>query len=158
MGYDMYIRDPALDHDTAYFRLNIWGMGLACDLMAEHGMLCSPPAPVWPDKPDGFTWDAWEWVEYPNDRTGAAPSSVAIEAAEKYSAETKAAASHPGECPGIPDWKFGSNDGWHVLPGEIEAALRALDELSLPVPDPKWWGEWIAWLRLAALHGGFEVH
>lgn len=159
MGYDMYLIKTPADGSDGYFRLNIWGMSMARDLMAERGMLCSAePSGDWPRCPDNA---AYEWVKYPDDRQGAQPSPEAIGAAEVYIAEQKRYLSaHEGECPGIPVHKFGSNDGWIVTPPECIAALAALGlarDKGIAEPDAKWWPEWIAYLHLAAEHDGFEV-
>jgi hypothetical protein len=69
----------------------------------------------------------------------------------------------------IPIHKLCPNDGWIVTPDEIRAALAAWDARAAGASTPaldehtrdtiggEYWSEWIAWLRLATDHDGFEV-
>lgn len=144
MGYDMYIRDrqPNASDDDCYFRLNVWGMGAARELMDDAGMLCWPPH------------DSSEWDQLPPYDDGDPDG----EGGPEYcAAADKLLAAHNGECPGIPGHKFCSNDGWIVTPPEIRAALAA-ERKNPPADPPEWWSEWIDYLRRAEQRGGFEVH
>lgn len=123
--------------ERTYYRLNVWGMSRARELMNERGMLCTPGE---------IAYD--EWPEYVEEGT---PERA------RYEAERDVLlAAHRGECPGIPVHKLCSNDGWLVLPGEITAALAANDKHAPPA-DVEWWPEWIDWLRDAIDRDGFEV-
>lgn len=147
--------------DRSYFRLNISGMSWARGFMAERGMLCDPPHDPWPDYPLEDGYRAQEWVKYPEDREGDPPPAEDLAIAEKYVAEMDAVRRcHPGECPGIPAFKLGSNDSWVVLPAECKAALVALEaarENGTVDPDASWWPDWVAWVRDAIEHDGFVV-
>lgn len=79
----------------------------------------------------------------------------------------------------IPSHKFSTNDGWHVTPDELNAALREYNRHSMdrvtgvlvecglidavtradePDQNLEYWHKWIAFLSGAARHGGFKVH
>lgn len=148
--------------DRSYFRLNIWGMGAACQAMHALGMLdTETQSPDWPEREafgvDDATWEAFDWEE---------PGQDAPEPLRRWwQAQEKALSHHPEKPTGICDFKFGSNDGWHVTPEEIAAALtayeRALEDAvnaNGEVPTYEWWGDWIDYLRRAQMHGGFRVH
>jgi len=147
--------------ERSYFRLNIWGMSRCCEYMNARGMLCQPGVSrQWPTCPDQ---NAYEWVTYPDDRSHLSePTPEQIGAAEAYAAELdRLLAEHPGECPGIPVHKFGSNDGWIVTPPECTAALGALAlarGAGVVDPDEPWWPRWVEYLRLGAEYDGFEVY
>lgn len=74
---------------------------------------------------------------------------------------------HGPEIPGIPRHKIArGNDGWHVLPVEITAALRIHDQHEKDWPltvaalhgvHPDHWTGWLDFLRGAAHHGGFRT-
>ena len=62
--------------------------------------------------------------------------------------------------PGIPLFKFGSNDGWKVYPLEITSGLRLADDA-----DPNWRadlsdlvGQFVDYLERCADEGGVLVH
>ena len=160
---------------VSYFRLNIWGMGRAHDLMAELGMtFADDPHPPWPEpEAYGTTHDLVEAVKYPEYDSGVTLTEEQREAAGKYLAEHDRILSWHGrtDTPGIPDHKFSSNDGWIVLPAECEAALRIytaqLKELGEDAMrnliDNRFgnrgrWGQWLAYMQGAITHDGFEVH
>lgn len=133
-----------------YFQLNIHGMGRYREAMADLGMA------HWSDDP--VTQGDWDNLpEWETDEDEAAYR----EAADKLTAQHGAS-----DNPTIPLHKLSSNDGWFVTPDEIRAALEVwdahdLDGLSTEthsVIETDYWGEFIAWLRLAAEHDGFRVH
>ena len=78
------------------------------------------------------------------------------------------------DSPGIPWWKFSSNDGWHVTEEECREALAlyhafiAINGPELPIPqeeldDPdqgmnKFFAEWLVFIHHASTRGGFRVY
>jgi len=126
---------------STYFRLNIWGMGIARELMWNFGMAYdSNPDPAL-DVPtdEGFASDAY------------------LESGTK-------------DEPGIPIHKFCSNDGWNVTPLECLGAVsqwrKFCDQQGWPYDyaplndenEPiAFWPRWIEYLTNAADAGGFRV-
>ncbi|MGO1230651.1 hypothetical protein [Glutamicibacter arilaitensis] len=132
--------------DPSYFRLNIGGMGLYMQTMLELGMAHASAAPK------------IEWPSYPDDEDDA-------EAMDAFWAlKDERTGQHLTTDPTIPSHKlYGTNDGWHVTPAEIRAALNAWDsrpssETVNEITQTEYWGKWIDYLRLAADSGGFRVH
>lgn len=161
MGYDMYFKGKHYtDGEEIYFRLNIHGMGWCVDEMAARGMVFDagqPPAYPMPDS-FGLAWELVEAVEYPEDCPDAKLTDEQREAVGKYLAERDAVlAWHGPEVPGIPVHKFGTNDGWLVLPAECEAAVRLGRQSSPPAEYPDIWAKWLDYLERASRAGGFEV-
>lgn len=124
--------------DIGYFRLNIWGMSetrpwlLKVGAAHERG---NEPRD-WPSEDDfagGYEDPAYEAA---CDRVRAAGV----------------------EFPGIPIWKLGSNDWWHVTPIECRSAVieaaKHEDELT---DAPEYVREFLVWIGEAALRGGFRV-
>jgi hypothetical protein len=178
------------DAERSYFRLNISGMSWARGVMEQFGMAFLSPAehPPWPEIEDyGIDWDDLEALEGPEYHPDFAWTDEKLRAACKYREERDAVlAWHGPEVPGIPLHKFGSNDGWIVLPAEAEAAVRIwkqkLDELgedqariavvlgssrrgeaisaNSEDADAYWslWLRWVAYLADSVRHDGFEVH
>lgn len=155
--------------ETDYFRLNIWAMGRWVNAMRTLDMVCQPSeSRDWPEiESFGVTWEDVEAVDYPDDVKPRSPELH--QAAQRYVAARDALlAAHGGECPGIPEHKFGSNDGWIVTPAECLAALRILREHSAEVVlsaledagigDVGYWDRWVQYLVGAVSHGGFEVN
>lgn len=139
----------------SYFRLNIWGMGAARELMHGAGMLDleSGHGDFPSDKDFGVTDAMWnDWDGEPDEDTS--PEMRAYQKAVQ--AVTDAQREKPA---GIPVHKLGSNDGWLVTPDEISSALEAyvLGD-GVPADAPAWWADWIGWLKYAQEHGGFRVH
>ena len=162
--------------ENSYFRLNIWGMGRYRDLMEKLGMAFEDdPHPDWPKTDDyGTNWEDVEAVEYPEDNAGYEWTDERRQAAlSYYEAHNSLLAFHgKADTPGIPLHKFGSNDGWIVLPVECEAAVRTWQEFVAREGDEAalnfvtntlgegrtgYWLEWIKYLAGAARHGGFLV-
>jgi hypothetical protein len=176
--------------ERSYFRLNISGMGWARGVMEQFGMAFHDPAehPPWPEIEDyGITWDDLEALESPEYFPDFAWTDEKLRAACKYREDRdKVLAWHGPEVPGIPLHKFGSNDGWIVLPAEAEAAIRIwkqqLDELgedkarvtvvlgssrrgtAISADSDEavayWslWLRWVAYLADSVRHDGFEVN
>lgn len=134
MGYDMYTPSGT------YHRLNIWGMGECRDAMVKLGMLdLTALPPEFPEWKEGFTSEEEDrYNEEMNDALGRVPTPTI----------------------GIAAYKLCSNDGWHVDPDEIDEALRHYDSTSEEDREfvPSYFGEWIAFLRLASKDGGFSVY
>lgn len=161
--------------EKSYFRLNIWGMGRYRDLMERLGMVFEddphPPFPKYADY--GTDADDADAAENPEYYPGHQWTDERLRNALKYREAVNAVLAFHGraDTPGIPLHKFGSNDGWHVLPAECEAAVRAWqqfvkdegEEAALNFVDngvngSGYWLEWIAYLAGAARHGGFRVY
>lgn len=149
----------------AYFRLNIGGMAVWSDYMALMGMTYYVPRgergafPVIGDF--GFTnredyYEASENEFHP-----------LRDCWQAYQDAVYAHVSATFAGPGIPEHKLcTTNDGWHVLPEEINLALATYqhcggDESARRIVDPHdwdYWQEWLAFLRGAATEGeGFRV-
>lgn len=135
-----------------YFRLNVWGMSRYAAAMLDLGMAHESRSGIyWSDSPD-----------YPEDEDNETALAAYREAMDKLTG----AHGEPADDPTIPLHKFSSNDGWYVTPEEIRAALDAYDsrcsedlsEATLDLIETDYWGDWIAWLRLAAEHDGFRVN
>jgi hypothetical protein len=134
--------------DPFYFRLNIWGMQKVREELMEAGVV------------DPDAWYSDDWPEPPNDEYEEKPGE-SPEWQLYWKEHAEFVARHPGDQPGIPAYKFGSNDGWHVTSGEILATFSWLDaknagwrsrlsELSL---------SFVAWMTAAATEGkGFDVY
>lgn len=148
----------------SYYRLNVWGMGAARELMGAFGMLTDEFMPVWPEP------EAYGLTESPEDPNWFREGPERQKAEEALTAagrlfladqDAVVEADHGG--PGIPGYKFTSNDGWLVTPREIEAALKAYDnadpkDRDAVSQDEPWWPSWIAYLSFARERGGFRVH
>ena len=165
--------------ERSYFRFNIWGMSMVRQIMYTSGMAFEDdPHPPFPRPEDcGITWDMYHAVEYPDD-TNYEEARIAMtpgqhEQAKRMKAEHDAVLmSHIQEVPGIPLHKFGSNDGWIIVPAECDAAVwlwkayltntgedaaRNFVEESFGGRGYGRWLEWVEFIRLASQHGGFEV-
>lgn len=163
--------------ERSYFRLNIFGMGRWRGLMETLGMAFEDdPHPPFPKTEDCDTnWDDVEAVGYPEDHSGYEWTDERLRAALKYREAVNAVLAFHGKAdtPGIPLHKFGTNDGWIVLPVECEAAVRTWRDFVAKESEDSavnfvrntigqdradYWLQWIAYLAGAARHGGFEVH
>lgn len=157
----------------SYFRLNISGMAIYRDRMADFGMAFDDvPHPDWPKSEDyGVTneivWAVDDPQEYPEEYAKITPEQ-GKQAQACIAARDEILAWHgSADTPGIPLHKFSSNDGWIVLPAECEAAVRIWEQvvkergqdaaLQAVGRRPDYWLAWIEYLRGAARHGGFEV-
>jgi hypothetical protein len=173
MGYDMRYCAGGRD----YFRLNIFGMSRYCDLMEQLDMAFEDdPHPPFPDAVDyGIDWDDLYALEDPEDYPDHEWTDERRAAAAKVQQSCQAVLDFHGraDTPGIPLHKFGTNDGWHVLPVEAEAAVRIWRKFTEDESEEKalvvvrehlgadgadYWLKWIAYLAGAVRHGGFEVH
>jgi hypothetical protein len=151
-----------------YFRLNMWGMGLWVERMAEFGMVVDSKYKQedWPTAEQfGLTWEQVEAETYDANYERCRPTSPAVIA--YVDARDAFLRERFTDQPGIPVHKFGSNDGWVVTPEEIKAALKVAPEAVLVEdsggPDGarkplERWLPWLEFLRGAAAHGGMEVN
>jgi hypothetical protein len=137
----------------SYFRLNIWGMSIARDLMNTVGMLTDEPMPEFPDM-DNYGLD-----EYPDE------DSENLTSAERdYLIAQRGALSHePPIVSGIPVYKLCSNEGWLVTEAQCAVALSkwnaAPNEVRVAVEmKAEWWPSWITFLGHSKDRGGFRVH
>lgn len=163
--------------ENSYFRLNVFGMGRYRSLMETLGMAFEDdPHPPFPKAEDhGTNYDDVEAVDYPEDHAGYEWTDERLRAALAYRDAVNAVLTFHGraDTPGIPLHKFGSNDGWIVLPVECEAAVRiwrdfvakegdeaAVNFVANSLGDSRsdYWLEWIKYLAGAVRHDGFEVH
>jgi leucyl-tRNA synthetase len=126
-----------------YFRLNIWGMSRARNLLYEYGMAYDSDSDHFSE--DGVVVD---------------PRTSPL-----------ATAGVQDGVPGIAIHKLCSNDGWIVTPEECLGALaqwriyckeHGLDLRHAPeTPDDgpvDWWQDFLAFLASSAEHGGFAVY
>lgn len=130
-----------------YFRLNVWGMGRCCDLMARLGMMDTEQrSGRWP-KPNEFGL-----TEYPDEDDGpfaeGSPEARFLTASEAVRRGSGAGL--------IPAFKFNTNDGWLVTPDEIRRSLAVIIDCVVP-SDPPWFQSWLDYLAKAADLGGFRV-
>lgn len=151
--------------ERSYFRLNIWGMGHARQIMSLCGMLADcrhPELDEWPDEPEMPEGT----VEDP-DGVIAEPGKFDAELISRctaYVAQRDAMLSlhEPADAIGIPSHKLGSNDGWLVTPDECQAALLAWTEWRAQHREvtgfPDWWDGWLGWIQGAIEHDGFRVY
>lgn len=148
--------EEMMDADVAYFRLNIWGMGVARKELTEVGFFVDGRQPPAPAMPDGMTWDDCSCSHDDEPFSATCPLRGLHEALVEWTM-----ASLGLDVPGIPAWKFSSNDGWIVTPTEIRTAVAHLDETR-----PSWRSEidseyvqrFVDWIIGAADHGGFTVY
>ena len=163
------------DADKSYFRLNIFGMGRYRNLMERLGMAFEdePHPPFLKVEDYGVEWDDVYAAESPEDYPEHEWTDERLRGALAVREATQAVLDFHGKAdtPGIPLHKFGSNDGWHVLPVEAEAAVltwrkfvadegeeKALAFVAEHVNGTGYWLKWIEYLAGAARHDGFEVH
>lgn len=172
--------DAALEEmskaERSHFRLNIHGMGRYRELMFDLGMVFEDePYPEFPDVEDyGTTHEDFWAVDDPESPEFAALTPERLEKAKAFATAHRNVLAWHGKAdtPGIPIHKFGSNDGWVVLPAECEAAVRIWEKFVADRGESAarahvsiflngrvdYWLRWIEYLRGAAKHGGFEVH
>ncbi|QVJ00406.1 hypothetical protein KGD82_16735 [Nocardiopsis eucommiae] len=169
MGYDM-TWENASQHEDPYFRLNIFGMARYSESMHRLGMLYPAEPGSFPQAHEHGT--TWEHVWTVGDEAAPDPDADTpklteeqAEAARDFATRLETHLSqHPGDTPGIPSFKFSTNDGWLVTPEECKAAAQAAraatpTQLDANVgPEREYWGRWVEYLEKAAEHGGFRVN
>lgn len=153
-------RDAA---ERSYFRLNVWGMSAAVELMHGMGLLSDVPNPEWPKLAD---FGLEDWPDDPEDCDGDERTAAEAKLTDRqraFLAASNATRDHDSGTDCIPADKFCSNDGWLVTPRQIETTLNAYrfvkeqDKAEAAKARP-WWPLWIAWLGHAQERGGFRVH
>lgn len=152
MGYDMH-RVQAGPDKGDYFHLNIWGMSTAIRELEPVGVVRHVNDPVWPRLAE-FGLDG-----YPDEE--ADPATLSPSEVEYLGALDRVRCGVPqGDCAGIAVYKFRSNDGWLVTPGEIATSLAWADH-----HQPGWRDQltdfvrsFVEWMAQTAPYGGFEVH
>lgn len=140
--------------DLNHFRLNVWGMSHYRGWMAELGMVFHDDVSERPE------WPTWTEAADVDDSPEAIAYKKAHDEVTRYHGLM--------DTPGIPVHKFSSNDGWHVLPAEAAAALRAYDlhlnaeptyvEHVIPADGRERWDSWLAFMRNSVSHDGFRVY
>lgn len=159
--------------NRSHFRLNIGGMSVMLHAMELVGMVFDddPPYPPFPQAEDyGITDEQATVVEYGAHQDLA---SEVVDRVRAYTAALDTVLTWHGRADtlGVPAHKFSSNDGWHVLPVECQAAVhiyrewrenheQGLGELLSAAglgANPQLWFDWVGYLDGAARHGGFEV-
>lgn len=157
--------------DVSYFRANIRGMDWLRGVMVKLGMMhYEGHHPDWAQakdfgldyEPDSARQVGDSWVDHRERPDLFSDAELAY-----FKADDEVRAFAP-EVPGIPAWKFGSNDGWIVGPVEIGGALHNLaqhdqDEIAKLCHEDDWDGldfftRWVEWMRASMEYGGFEVH
>ncbi|MET9499556.1 hypothetical protein [Streptomyces sp. NPDC006552] len=147
-----------------YFRLNIWGMGTARQLMGALDMLTDAAVPDFP------TLEAYGLTEHPDDPRHY-PDGPERKAAQlrltdnqrTYLEAVQATIDRDPEGQGIASYKLVSNDGWLVSERELSDALAAWDKASLKdrqetLTEFPWWNDWMNFLEYNATRGGFRVY
>ncbi|MFI6874964.1 hypothetical protein ACIBL6_16170 [Streptomyces sp. NPDC050400] len=147
-----------------YFRLNIWGMGTARQLMSALDMLTDTPFPTWP------TLEAYSLTDHP-DNPNHHPAGPERQAAQQrltadqraYLDAVQATMDWAPQTQGIASYKLLSNDGWLVTEREITDALTAWEKAAPHdreeiLSEFPWWNEWISFLEYNAKRGGFRVY
>lgn len=141
-----------------YYRLNIFGMGWCRGFMEERGMVYEARGWEFPD----FEWPKKEDFENTDEY-----DSAYIAAETRYEELSQPILEHhPEGGDGIPSFKLGSNDGWHVTEAECAAAVAAAkaDGTTPTVLEDgehvtvMWWQSWVDYLDRASRRGGFHVH
>ena len=141
--------------ERSYFRLNIGGMGLCREIMADHGMLAF-------EQPEEASFASVPSLPQPEEEHFDDEGEPRTPEAEAWQASHESVLRASSTEPGIPIWKLGSNDNWLVTPEEILAALEKAPESVTALEDNEWvtvpwWPKWLRFLREAANHGGFRV-
>lgn len=154
-------------------------------LMTAFGMAFEDdPRPKWPEPKDyGCTYEDWNAVRYPEDadydlhRDLLTPEREQKAAIYDAAVETFRAWHGKKDEPGIPRHKFITNDFWHVTEDECKGALEVWEKVKESFGDRKvegtdenalelliersvdldTWAEWIAFIELASIRGGFRV-
>jgi hypothetical protein len=143
--------------DGARYHLSNRQMGDAITVMEHAGMARRVPTPPFPKPADyGASSDEYDaWLDA-TDHDRPQPS---VELAEYLDALDHHQRDNYG-AEVIPVHKLWTNDGWHITPDELTAALphapaSAVDRRQRPIP---WWTQWLQYLDTARGHGGVRVH
>lgn len=149
--------DAARLQTPHYVWRNFFRISQFVNALVSYGMAFEAPPPEWPSLPDDSDYDDHvEWNDDLEREVALTPEG------QRYLDRMESARSTHSECgtPGIPTFKFSSNDGWHVTVDECQQALLAYQRaLELGIPQPEeFYGDFIPFLRHAAEQDGFEVH
>jgi hypothetical protein len=179
MTYDLRWVDPPTPDDPPYegrFTMGINMMGMTRIMMLVIGIVEPAEEPALPalsefglDEDPSWYDENGQAIEYP------------LTSGEGLYQRVREAVKTSDSGGLIPTFKLLWQDGCVVTPEEIERSLAAHDAIkpmtptprsvTVPIPDEDvrtvlgrgsveidWWGDWIAWLRGAAEHGGFTVN
>lgn len=134
MGYDCYSVQG-----EEYYRINIWGMqSLREGMYATNILTEEVPSP---DFPEHEPFDEEEQYE-------------------AYRASLIPMLSQTSPNGRIPDWKFGSNDGWIVTPAECLLIVQNLPRYEVEFKNGMRdkFKEFIDFARTCSTLGGFTVY
>jgi hypothetical protein len=144
--------------DGARYHLSNRQISDAITVMERAGMTRQVPVPPFPQPADyGATSDEYDaWLDA-TDRGESVPPSPEL-AAYLDAVGQHQRANYNAQV--IPRHKLWTNDGWHITPTELDAALphapsSALDRRQRPIP---WWAQWLEYLDGARGQGGIRVH
>jgi hypothetical protein len=144
--------------DGARYHLSNRQMSDAVTVMEHAGMTRPVPAPTFPQPATyGASSEDYDtWLDA-TDRGETLQPSPEL-AAYLHARDQHLAANYDARV--IPRHKLWTNDGWHITPEELDAALphaptNALDRRQRPIP---WWRQWLEYLDGARSHGGVRVH
>lgn len=146
-----------------YFRLNIWGMGTARQIMGALGMLTDAPFPDWPNLEEfGLPEYPDEPGNYPEGPYRVAAQALLNDEEIAFLEAVQETRDRDAKTPAIPSYKLMSNDDWLVTEREIQEALEAWEKTpkedqAETMADFPWWTEWIDFLKYNAERGGFRV-
>lgn len=149
--------DDARWGNQAYLRRGIFGMGRYVDVLVQLKMAFEAPQPEWPTPT--FPDDEYEthigYDENTGQTVGLTPEG------RTYVRRVEQVKETHSECgtPGIPTFKFSSNDGWHVTRDECAQAIVAYEiAMKAGVAHPAELDvDTIPFLHAAAYEDGFEV-
>jgi hypothetical protein len=143
--------------DGARYHLSNRQMSDAITVMERSGMTRPIPIPAFPQPADyGATsqeYDAWlDATDRGQDPQPSPELAAYLDARDQHLQANYGAGV-------IPRHKLWTNDGWHITPDELDAALprapaTATDRRQRPIP---WWRQWLAYLEGARGHGGVRV-
>ena len=147
--------DPVRWAESSYLGRNIAGMMWMLDDLLKLKMAFHAPPPAWPTPP----FDSYEehvgWSEEIERSVGITPEG------REHVRRCEVVRSTHSECgtPGIPTFKFSSNDGWHVTRDECAQALGLYHDAMLNgAQHPRSFGDDVVpFIRLGVDEDGFEV-
>lgn len=138
------------DQEQHYFRLNVWMMMVARDLMWRRGMLDLEASP-----PDESRGKIPSYKLSSNDGWHVTPEEIegSLKAYEDYlRADPEADREVRLESEPM-------TTEWEGLFKAFAEALKGSEFLLVEEgQEIEWWPEWVAWLSQATEHGGFNVY
>lgn len=138
--------------DVTYFRLNIWGMQRAREIMSRVGMIHN----VGYEQLPPYIECSCDVVRHDSER-----DDIQCRLCELYENDKTAyfeAQPHyvwaPDDQVGIPRWKLGSNDPWLITSDECRSAVEIWESIAEPmraqiVSETPWFSDWIDYLSRA---------